>query len=216
MKSHNIVVDSSSLEKLSGILSALPKDVNAAIKASLKAGTVSSLKKYAAAVYTITQKQLSGTHYITQRYHSGSSDGQQLQYEVVGRRLTPAHFVMSPLEHRGRDPRVEIITGEPHQAAPQKGKDGKLHSPFVMRTTKAKATDNKFGLNIFVRTGEKTSKGTDKLYAYRTVSVPQMLENPQVAKPIADNLAEVFDVALFKRLENRLDIAAAELEAYKR
>ena len=47
-----------------------------------------------------------------------------------------------------------------------------------------------------------------ELYAYRTVSVPQMLGHEKVVGEAQESLLSVFDRVLIPRLEQRLDIAA--------
>ncbi len=205
MGQREFTVDTRQLERLSGALAALPKDVNAALVSSLRSAALKSLRTTVAKYYALDLKKLSGTYRISRRAVS-SADGTSVAYEIYGRRLTPAHFIIDPMRHRAVRPTLEIIRGHRYQASDRVGTDGKTYAPFVMRLKGSKAGN--YRLNVFRGVGGKTGTGKPKLHAYRTVSVPQMLGNEMVAGEVQTELLSVFDRVLLPRIEKRLDLTA--------
>ena len=201
MGQREFTVDTRQLERLSGALAALPRDVNAALVSSLRSAALKSLRTTVAKYYALDLKKLSGTYRAV-----SSADGTSVAYEIYGRRLTPAHFIIDPMRHRAVRPTLEIIRGHRYQASDRVGTDGKTYAPFVMRLKGSKAGN--YRLNVFRGVGGKTGTGKPKLHAYRTVSVPQMLGNEMVAGEVQTELLSVFDRVLLPRIEKRLDLTA--------
>lgn len=205
MSQQILTVDTRQLERLSGALAALPRDVNAVIASSLRSATLEGLRTIVTKYYALDKRRLSQTYRIGRRAVS-SADGTSVGFEVAGRRLTPAHFVIDPMRHRAARPVLEIVRGRRYQAAERVGSDGKNYIPFVMRLRGRRK--DQFAFNVFRGVGGKTRTGKPKLHAYRTVSVPQMLGHEKVAGEVQESLLSVFDRVLIPRLEQRLDIAA--------
>lgn len=197
-------VESVQVERLAAELSIFPRDINSAVKASLKSGTLTAMKTAIPKYYVIQQKKLSATHRIHERYGQ-TGNAQSLQYEVLGRRLSLAHFRVEPFEHRAGRPMIEILKGRAKQAARRPNSEGKLQSPFVMKI-KTKKSDG-FDKNVFINISGRTKTGKQKLRSYRTVSVPQMLAYAPAADEVQQSMLESFDGALFEKIEKRLGIA---------
>lgn len=208
MSQRDFRVDSQQMERLSVELAALPRDFNGAIVASLRSATLETLKGTVSQFYALSPRKLSGTYRISPRA-SAVPGGAGVAYEISGRRLSPAHFVISPLQHRAARPMLEIIRGHRYQAGDKIGTDGKNYVPFVMRLKSGKP--GAFGYNVFRGVGGKTSTGKPKLHAYRTVSVPQMLGHRQVAQQVQEELLSVFDRVLVPKIAARMDLAAQNI-----
>lgn len=210
-------IDSRQLELLGEELAALPQDLNNAVRGTLQSGINFSLKKIVSKHYAINPGKLAGTYRVrTFSQHQDGNNG--LRFEVVGRRLTLAHFNVSPFRMGAPSPMIEIVRGSIMPASQVIGADGKRKTPFVM-STGAKG-GGKERLNIFRGTGvyfnggkqtvrKFDSKGggvafngrREKLISYRTVSVPQMLGHEAVAAEVQEELLNQFDGKLFKRIE---------------
>ena len=123
MGQREFTVDTRQLERLSGALAALPRDVNAALVSSLRSAALKSLRTTVAKYYALDLKKLSGTYRISRRAVS-SADGTSVAYEIYGRRLTPAHFVIDPMRHRAVRPTLEIIRGHLRRQSHPRGQQG--------------------------------------------------------------------------------------------
>ncbi len=214
MAQKEFTVDTRQLELLSAELAAMPKDVLSAMRSSLVTGVRSSLTKEASRHYAIDKRTLGGTFRVFS-HRTGGPSSEGMQFEVSGRRLTLAHFRFSPQRSGDAYPTVEIIRGRIRRASSQPGADGKLKPPFVGET--GAKDSNRVTLNVFQRTGRyskklrdfqvrgRTFKGAKReaIRSYRTVSVPQMLGHPSVARDVQDNLLRAFDRTLLKRIETR-------------
>lgn len=197
MSNKNFNIDTKQLENLDNALALYPRELNAAIRASLKTGSNFALKNSIQNYYNLSSKKLSGTHKITSHQLKEGEEA-ALVYEVIGRRLTPTHFKISPLRNLAQQPMVEIIKGSIKQTGPSKGADGKDKTPFVM-FTKGKSGSH---FNIFVGTGrpQAGNKNKEALRSYRTVSVPQMLGNELLAEDVTAAMLEAFENALMPQI----------------
>ncbi|MEA5135702.1 MAG: hypothetical protein VB035_06140 [Candidatus Fimivivens sp.] len=204
MGNSSMTVESVQIERLASELSIFPRDLNTVVKVSLKSGTLAAMKTAIPKYYAIQQKKLSATHRIHEQYGQ-SGNTQSLQYEVIGRRLSLAHFRVEPFEHRAGRPMIEILKGRMKQAARRPDSEGNMQSPFVMKI-KTKKSDG-FDKNVFINAGGRTKTGKQKLKSYRTVSVPQMLAYEPAADEVQQSMLESFDSVLFEKIEKRLGIA---------
>lgn len=141
---------------------------------------------------------------IDKRY-SGTDD-ESVSFEVSGRRLTLEHFYYSPQRHKTFRPMIEIIKGHKKKAGDRMGEDGEMKTPFVINAPRQSGGGRI--KNIFVPLGRPSQRNpqNEALKSYRTVSVPQMLGHHSVADEIQENLLEVFDETLFKRIERRTGV----------
>ena len=199
-----LTVKTDQLDRLSDNLVIMDREFTDAIKISLKAATLASLKTTISEHYNIRPEKLSNTHRIaTKPYSKQLEEG--IYFEVIGRLLTPARFSISPLRNMYMQPTVEILKGQPKKAGKQQGADGKAKTPFVMRT---KRNDGSGAFNVFVGTGRQQQQNRDKesLRSYRTVSVPQMLGNEAVYDQVQDDLLRVFDNNLLKQIEKKTQL----------
>lgn len=204
MGQNGIRIDSTQLERLSTDLAAMPRELHTSIKATIKAGTLDSLRHTIPKYYALRPKRLSGTFRVTSRSVK-KGDEYSLQYEVLGRRLTMAHFNVTPFEAiRRNTPLIEVIKGSIQRASPRPDSEGKMRSPFVMKIKSGKPDG--FDKNVFVMSGGKTSNKRPKLYSYRTVSVPQMIENENVSEETQTTMLERFENSLFGIIEKQMDI----------
>lgn len=210
-------IDSLQLEYLSEELAALPQEIDRSMRSTLQSGISFSLRKIVSKHYAINQHKLAGT-YRVRSFQQQRAGQQGLRFEVVGRRLTLAHFNVSPFRMGAPRPMIEIVRGSIMPASQVIGADGKRKTPFVM-STGAKG-GGKERLNIFRGTGVYFNDGKqtvrkfdsksggvafngrrEKLISYRTVSVPQMLGHEAVAAEVQEELLNQFDGKLFKRIE---------------
>lgn len=205
MSKQQIQIDTMQLERLSSELAAFPKDLRSAMRSSLTTGIRNSLITIVPKHYTIDTAKLSGIFKVRDKRYS-SADEEAIAFEVLGRRLTLEHFYYSPQTHRTFQPIIEVIKGQKKAASQQMGEDGKMKTPFVINAP-SKSGGGRIK-NVFVPLGRPSQRNPKKeaLKSYRTVSVPQMLGHPAVADEIQQNLLEIFDANLFKRIERRTGI----------
>lgn len=210
-------IDSKQLELLGEGLAALPQEMNRAMRGTLQSGINFSLKKIVAKYYAINPSKLAGT-YRVRSFHQQDGSQQSLCFQVIGRRLTLAHFNVSPFRMGAPRPMIEIVRGSIMPASQVMGEDGKRKTPFVMSTGAkggGKERLNVFrGTGVYFNGGKQTTRQFDtksggvvfkgrreKMISYRTVSVPQMLGHEAVAGEVQEELLHQFDGKLFKRIE---------------
>ena len=205
MSRQQFVIDTRQLERLSSELAIFRTEIRQAIKSSLITSVRKSLVNAAAKHYAIDPTTMNKTFRVRHSQHSGA-EGEFTDFEVVGRLLTLEHFSYSPQEHGTPRPIIEVIRGQKREAAEQIGEDGKIKTPFVINASR-KSGGGRIK-NIFVPLGRPSQQNPKReaLKSYRTVSVPQMMGSPSVADEIQDELLQVFDANLFKRIERRTGV----------
>ena len=218
MARREFTVDTRQLERLSGALAALPRDLTGAVSASVRSAALESLRNVVMREYALSNKGLSGSFRL-RRVYDGSTEGFNLRFELAGRRLSGAHFNVKPMSRLTFYPMIEIIRGEPRRLERQEFEDGLQYSPFIMETGAA-SNKARFPLNVFYGAwgskklkharwfGIVTKSRKAKMRVFRTLAVPQMLGNENVAGDVQTELLSVFDRELIPRIEKRLDLTA--------
>ena len=203
MSESNFIIDTRQLERLGDNLAIFPRELSAAIAASLKAATVDSLKTVIPQHYAIRPNKLANTHRVRRQLY-GSYDEEGVQFEIYGRRLTPARFTIKPLRNLAMQPSIEIFTGGLKKARKKIGADGKEKTPFVMFTKTKKGST----FNVFIGTGRRQQKRKHReaLYSYRTISVPQMLFSRRVGDDVQTHMLSIFDEKLMHQIERRTQL----------
>ena len=205
MSKQQFEIDTRQLERLSSELAAFPKDLRSAMRSSLTTGIRKSLTTIVPKYYAINQSKLTRVFKVIDKRYSGTDD-ESVSFEVFGRRLTLEHFYYSPQRHKTFRPMIEIIKGHKKKAGDRMGEDGEMKTPFVINAPRQSGGGRI--KNIFVPLGRPSQRNpqNEALKSYRTVSVPQMLGHHSVADEIQENLLEVFDETLFKRIERRTGV----------
>lgn len=204
MPQKEFVVDTKQMENLRDELSVLPTDLRAAVRNSLRAGVKESLEKVVMKHYTLNLRGKRSA-YTVRDYRNSENNQEEIRFVISGRLLTLSHFNFFPKVPKAVDPNVEIIRGNVKKASPIMGVDGKHYKPFVMRT--GAKDSGKVQLNVFRATGRKTRTGKPELKSYRTLSVPQMFGNEDVADEAQTVMLHAFEKDLIQNIEKRTGLA---------
>lgn len=199
----SIDLDVSSLDRLSKELTKYPVHAKNILEDSLRAGARVARKQIpqlTSQVYTISEKMVKDAQQVkvVRRY----------QHSVVlfGHPLVLSRFWHTPRSPRGKSPvQVAVMRGKlPFQLSTIIGADGEEKVPYLFHP-RTSSKDAAVPYLIARWTGETSSRtGKEILQVFRTVSVPQMVQNPLVQEKLTATVSEAVDKKMNRELDDLL------------
>lgn len=199
----SIDLDVSSLDRLSKELTKYPVHAKNILEDSLRAGARVArrqIPQLTSQVYTISEGMVKDAQQVkvVRRY----------QHSVV---LFGHPLVLSRFRHGPTDPQsgahvwVNVLRNGMSYGLPTAiGADGKKKKPFLFRP-KAFQGGAKVPYLIARYTGEPNPRtGKEMLQVFRTVSVPQMVQNPLVQEKLTAAVSEAVDKKMNRELDDLL------------
>lgn len=213
----SLVVDASALNKVSEILRDYPANAERVVARVLwrtRDFTKHEIIRQVPKIYRITQSEMKSSLGNKRFVVLKQTGNQQVSFDVVGKRLTLSRFHHSPKKPvYGKKAkrvvsRVEVFHGTGMKNIRKSvGEDGKLKSVFLAPTGAKSASKEdgtpKVPYIFFHRTGRPSKKNPKKeeIVPRISIAIPQMINNPKVAKPLREKIGEKLEKEVTQQLK---------------
>ena len=208
MTAKTINMDVSSLDRLAKELAKYPIHAQDILQKGLGEGKKALLKTLppaASSEYSILPGQVRRS--LQSRGVRRVAKGASFGLEVRGPGLNLADFSHYPTVPQGRQgiPMVAVRRGPFQMLRPRQGEDGRLKPAFLARN--GNRADSRY--IYFRRTGVlRLGKNREKITAVPSVSIPQMVQNPQVEGPVLSAVNGAVD----NKMNRELDILLSRMK----
>ena len=208
MTAKTINMDASSLDRLAKELTKYPIHAQDILQKGLGEGKKALLKALppaASSEYSILPGQVRRS--LQSRGIRRVAKGASFGLEVRGPGLKLASFSHYPTVPQGRQgiPMVAVHRGPFQMLRPRQGEDGRLKPAFLARN--GNRADSRY--IYFRRTGVlRLGKNREKITAIQSVSIPQMVQNPQVEGPVLSAVNGAVD----NKMNRELDILLSRMK----